>query len=208
MPEPDFHVDITDQSVNVRLNVSERSPKTRFYACILFVALVVLGICELLFLSGKHGKPSMWQNLSSSPTDSGGFIVPLVILLCFPVLAVLLLWRYTVSAYPSDETFHCDRSTLTLSRVRWLDIHNNHWNTRSYLLADIRDIRYRAVARTHGTSIYGLRFTANGSKQRVLPGLKPRDADKVLNALKAFGADVPEDPTLSRKLEQDASSKL
>ena len=115
----------------------------------------------------------------------------------------LLLWRWVVSAYPSDESFHCDRSTLTISRVRWLDIHNKDWNTRSYVLADIAKIRYRALARAQGGSIYGLRFLAGGRTQRVLPGIKPRQADEILKALKAFGADVPDDPEFSKMLEED-----
>jgi hypothetical protein len=202
MTEPDFHVDINDQSVSVRLNVSGHSPRGRFYASIFFVAFLALAMCGLLFLPGKHGNPSMWHDLSSYPVDSGWFIFPMALLLGFPPLAGLLTWRYVVSAYPSDETFRCDRSTLTISRVRWLDIQNKHWDTRSYALADIVKMRYQAIARAKGASIYGLRFIAGGRTQRVLPGLKPREADKTLKAFKAFGADVPDDPTLSRKLAE------
>lgn len=200
-----FDIDVNNRSVSVRLDVSGHAPRARFYACVFFIAIGALAICALLFLPGKHGSPSMWHDLSSSPVDSGGFIVPLILLLSFPVLMSLLLWRYLVSAYPSDETFHCDGSTVTISKVRWLDIHNKHWDTRSYALADIAKIRYQAIARAKGGSIYGLRFKAGGRRQRVLPGLKPREADKILKALKAFGADVPDDPALSRKVAEDAS---
>jgi hypothetical protein len=72
-------------------------------------------------------------------------------------------------------------------------------------LADVVDLRYQAVANARGVSIYGLCFIAGGGTQRVLPGLKPREADKILKVLKAFGADVPDDPTLSRKLAEDTS---
>jgi hypothetical protein len=202
MPKQDFHVDINDRSVSVRLNVS---PRARFYACIFFISFGALAIYGILFLPGKHGSPSMWHDLSSSPVDSGSFIFPSILLLSLPVLMGLLTWRYVVSAYPSDEIFHCDGLTLTISKVRWLDIHNKHWDTRSYALAGIVDMRYRAIAHARGTSIYGLRFIAGGRTQRVLPGLKPREADKILKTLKAFGTDVPDDPTLSEKLAEDAS---
>jgi hypothetical protein len=66
-------------------------------------------------------------------------------------------------------------------------------------------MRYQAIASARGVSIYGLRFNAGGRTERVLPGLKPREADKILKALKAFGADVPDDPTLSRKLAEAAT---
>jgi hypothetical protein len=154
---PDFRIEIDDHSLAVRLNVA---PRTRFYACIFFVATVVLLVCALAFLPGKHGRPSMWHDLKSSPAE-------------------------------------------TVSKVPWLDIHNKHWDSRSYTLTDIVDLRYQAIARAKGSSIYGLCFVAAGRAHRVLPGLKPREADKILKALKALGADVPDDPTLSRKLAED-----
>lgn len=190
MPNPDFSLDVTDQAVRVRLDVSRRSPGTRFYGLGFFLAVVVLGICALLFEPGKHGGPGMWHDLSSSPIDSGGFIVPLVLLFGFCIGMFLISRRYLIAAYPSDETFYCDRATLTISRVEWLDILNSHWNTRSYALADIEGIRYGVVGRARGASIYGLRFSAKGSEKRVLPGLSSQDAGTILKALKAFGADV------------------
>jgi hypothetical protein len=173
-----------------------------------FIAIGALAICGLLFLPGKHSSPSMWHDLSSSPADSGDFIFPFILLLSFPVLMGFLLWRYTIFAYPSDETVHCDRSTLTISKVRWLDIHNSHWDTRSYALAGIADMRYQEIAYVKGGSIYGLCFIAAGKTERVLPGLKPREADKILKALKTFGADVPDDPTLSEKLVTQPRTSL
>ena len=137
MPEQDFHVEFNDKSVDVRLSVSEHSPNARFYACGFFVATWAVAICALLFLPGKRGSPSMWHDLSSSPVDSGDFIVPLVILFGISVLIVLLTRRYVVLAYPSDEIFHFDGLTLTISKVRWLDIHNTHWDTYSCALPDI-----------------------------------------------------------------------
>jgi hypothetical protein len=102
MPKPDFYLDVSDRLVNVRLNAS---PRGRFYACIFFGALTALAMCGLVFLPGKHGNPSMWHDLSSHPVDSGGFIVPLVLLWSFPLFMGLLTWRYVVAAYPSDEPF-------------------------------------------------------------------------------------------------------
>jgi hypothetical protein len=196
MADQEFTVDITDQSVGVRLDVSRRSPRTRFYWCGFYIAFL---ICAILFLPGKHGGSGLWHDSSED------FTTKLVILLSVVGLTGLYAWRWVVSASPSDERFHCDRSTVTLSRVRWLDIHNKNWHTRSYPLADIKNIRYQAVGSIggQGGSIYGLRFLAGGKTQRVLPGITPRQADKVLKALKAFGADVPDDPEFSKKLEED-----
>ena len=132
----------------------------------------------------------MWRDLSGARVDSGSFVVDLVILSFVPVLVFLTSRRYVVSAYPSDETFYCDRSTLTISRAKWFDFHNRRWDTRSYALVEVVGIRYGAVARLQSTSIYGLRFVAGGRKKRILPGLSSNHADAILKALKSFGADV------------------
>jgi hypothetical protein len=187
-----FEIEVTSQSVKVRLNASKRSPRGRFYWCIFFVAVWIAVLSLAVFAQGKRGQPSMWHNLATHPVNSQGFIVPLIILLGASALIVLISWRYVVMAYPSDETFYCDRSTLTISKVRWLDIQNADWRTRSYPLGAITGIKFRAVARTRGGTVYGLRFKAAGRSERVLPGLGTNDAGEILNALKTFGADVNE----------------
>lgn len=205
MGEQNFDININDQSVNVRLYAV---PGERFRAFILFLGIGTLLMCGLIFAPGKQGRPSMWHDLSSSPIDSGDFIIPISLLLSFPILMGFLLRRYVISAYPSDETLHCDRQTLTISRVRWFDIHDKRWDTSSYPLANVVNVRYQRIASARGTSIYGLRFIAEDRTQRVLPGLEARDADKILKALKAFGADVPDDPTLSSKCKTPEETSL
>jgi hypothetical protein len=186
--QAEFEIEVTSQSVNVRMNASVKSPRGRFYWAAFFVALWIAAVCLLVFSKGKHG-PGMWHDFATYPVNSSGFIFPL---LGCSALMVLISWRYVVMAYPSDETFHCDRSTLTISKVRWLDIHNRDWRTRSYPLNEIAGIKYQAVATAKGGAIYGLRFQANGRSERVLPGLGTRDAGKILKALKAFRCDVSE----------------
>ena len=108
-------------------------------------------------------------------------------------------------AYPSDEVFRADRSSLRIFRVRWLDVHNKRWEERHFPLAEVREIRYRALARLRGASIYGLLFISDGEKCRVLPGLKPDDAEQILLALKSFGANVPDNPVVPNKLKKNQS---
>jgi hypothetical protein len=208
MGKQKFQIDINDQSVRVRLNISEYSPHGRLYVLIFVIALGTLAICALLFLPGKHGNSSMWHDLSSYPVDSGSFIFPFVLLLGLTLLMVLLSWRYVVSAYPSDEMFHCDRSMLTVSKVRWLDFKNTHWDTCSYALVEIASMKYQAIASLRGTSIYGLRFIVGGRRQRVLPGLKASEADKILKALKGLGVDVPGDPKLPGRLQEEGENRI
>ena len=205
MPQQSFQIEIDDQLVRVRLNASATSPHGRVYACIFFIASLVLVLGAALFLPGKHGSPSMWRDLSSYPVDSIGFIAPLVLLLLCPILWVLLLRRYTMFAWPSDETFQCDRSTVTLSRARWLDFGDKNWQTSSHPLAEMKDIKYQAITSVRGGSVYGLRFSTGDKTQRILPGLKPHEADRILEALKSFGADVQDDPLLTKKLAEEGA---
>jgi hypothetical protein len=188
--QENFTIDVTNQSVKVRLNASKKSPQKRFYWCIFFVAVWIAVLSLAVFAKGKRGQPSMWHDLATHPVNSQGFIIPLVILLGASALVVLISWRYVVMAYPSEETFYCDRSTLTISKVPWLDIHNADWRTRSYPLDAITGIKYKAVARTRGGAVYGLRFKAGGRSERVLPRLGAHDAGKILKAIKALGVDV------------------
>ncbi|HEV2133720.1 MAG TPA: hypothetical protein VGR47_05605 [Terracidiphilus sp.] len=190
MARREFHLDITDQSVNVRLDAG----RTRFFALAFFASLTALAICALLFLPGKNDTPSMWD---------GGLVGLLFLLLGFPLFMLFTTKRYVMLAFPSDETFHCDRSSLSISRARWLDVHNEHWNTRSFSLVEVEEITYGKVVTLRGYSIDGIRFVSGGTTYRVLPGIKPRDAQSLLTALKKFGADVPDDPELARKLEDD-----
>jgi hypothetical protein len=74
----------------------------------------------------------------------------------------------------------------------------------SYSLAEVWKIRYGVITRLRGYSIYGLRLDAGGKTQGILPGLKPRYAEKLLMTLKAFGADVPDDPPVPSKLKEGA----
>ena len=166
--EADFEIEVTNQSVKVRLNASEKAPRGRFYWGVFFVGLWIAALCLLMFSNGKHGQSGMWRDFATHPVNSQGFIVPLLIVLGVSALMVLISWRYVVMAYPSDETFYCDRSTLTISKVRWLDIRNRDWRTHSYPLDEIRGIKYQAVARAKGRAIYGR-----------LPRLPPSPAEPI-----------------------------
>ncbi len=147
----------------------------------------------LLFSPGKHGNPSMWHDLlSPSVTGPGTFTVAVLLLIGLPLLMYALCHGFVLASHPSDQRLHCNRSTLTISKVRWLDFQNNDWISRSYTLADISEIRYRRIASLRGTSIYGLHLIAEGARERVFPGLDRRTAKKILQALQVFGVKVQE----------------
>jgi hypothetical protein len=115
MPEKEFDIVITENSVDVRHDVSSESPKRRFYAGLFFLMLIILGACVLVLLPGKHGRPNMWHSLSSSPIDSADFIVPLSLVLIFVIWMSYVGTRWLLAAYPSDEALTVtDRPLLYL----------------------------------------------------------------------------------------------
>lgn len=193
MPDQTIHVDLTITNDSVSARLQGNSGRTRLYALAFFFALTILGLCLLLFLPGKNGSPSIWHSRSASY-----FTV-----LTFPLFIFVLTKRYVRLAYPADETFRCDRSTMSIAKVRWLDFRDSHWNPASFPLAEVRGIRYRVLVAMRGTAIYGLRFKVGGKTLRVLPWLKAADAERILLALKSFGADVPDDPVVPSKLKEN-----
>jgi hypothetical protein len=43
--------------------------------------MVIVAACALLFLPGKHNRPSMWHDMSSATIGSSDFLFPLGILI-------------------------------------------------------------------------------------------------------------------------------
>jgi len=135
----------------------------------------------------------MWHDRSAS----------FVVALTFPLLIFVLIKRYVRLAYAGDETFRCDRSTLSVARARWFDFGDSHWDSSSFALQEVREIKYRVLVAIRGMSIYGLSLRASGKTLRILPSLKAADAERLLLALKSFGADVPDDPIIPSKLKEN-----
>ena len=202
-----FEIVITESSIDVRHDVSSESPRGRFYAGLFFLALMTLLLCGLIFLPGKHGRPNMWHDFSTSPIDSEDFILPLSLILLFATGSGYIATRYLLAAYPSDEAIHCDRSTLTVSKVPWLDASNRTWRTRSYPLGEVSKLRFGIIASAKGSSIYGIRFVATGKDQKILPGIQAPEAAEILKALAILGADVVDDPKLPQKVEEALSKR-
>ncbi|MDQ2843316.1 MAG: hypothetical protein M3Y72_20215 [Acidobacteriota bacterium] len=189
--QEEFEVELTNQSVTVRLHASRKSPHRRFYWAAFWFAVWIGGLCVCLFTE-KFGEPSSWHTLVASPASSSGFILILLLLFGSQTLTGLIYWRSVSLSYPSDETFYCDSSILTISKVRWLDVHNKDWRTRSYPIQKITGLKYQHLSSLRRIVPYGLRFEAAGRSERVLPGLGTRDADKIREAVKSFGVPVDE----------------
>jgi hypothetical protein len=207
MSQPEFEIAVRDGVIDVRHEVSKKSPRGRFYAGLFFLTVMVLALCAALFLPEKHGRPSMWHDLSTSPVDSSDFIAPLIIIFVVVGGSSWMCVRYLFVAYPSDETLYCDRSILRVSKVPWFDLRNAHWITRSYPLNEISEVRFAAIASLKNITIRGLRFVVSGKKLKVLPGLEAPEADQILKALEAFGVNVVGDPDMATKIAESLANR-
>ena len=190
MPKKTIDIVVEPGLVRVHYDVISKSPHGRFYvglACLLFIIAMS---CVLFFSGGKHGATSLWQDMHAYPTNSFHILFPLALIL---TLSVLLGWhmaRVVAVAYPGAQKLECDRTTLTVSRIRWLDWENKEWISESYQLSDVSRIRFGVIVSGRGNSTYGLRFRAAGRNYKCFPKLTTREVGKILAGLEALGADT------------------
>jgi hypothetical protein len=200
MAHSDFSISVAATAVDVTYTPSNSEPRGKLFGLIFTISTLVLMVCALLFLPGKHGNPSMWHDLTSDPPTSLLFFIMLVIV---PLIG-LFSWqgfRYARAAWASDETSHCDREGITVKRIPWLDFSNRTWRTYTYPLSEVSAIRFAVIASAKGRAFWGLRFRAHGRKW-ALPGLEAPEAKEILTGLKALGADVPDDPKLDKRIKE------
>ncbi len=200
MAHSDFSISITDKAVDVSYTPSTSEPRGKLFGFIFTIATLIVLTCALLFLPGKHGNPSMWHDLTNASSGSSVVFVPIGLML----FAGLFGWqgfRYARAAWASDETFHCDRESITIKRIPWLDFSNRTWRTYTYPLSEVSGIRFAVIASAKGRAFWGLRFRAHGRKW-ALPGLEAPEAKKILTELRTLGADVPGDPKLDKRIKE------
>jgi len=190
MPKGKIDIVIEPGLVRVHYDAISKSPRGRFLAGLLYLLFGIVMICLIIFVPGKHGTPSIWQDLHAYPKDSFGFLFPLGFVLTMFVIFAWFLARVVPVAYPGGQKLECDGETLTISRIRWLDLENKEWTTESYLLKNVSRIRYGVLVSGRGNSIHGLRFRAARRNYKLFPKLTTREVGKILSGLEAFGADT------------------
>jgi hypothetical protein len=199
MASNDINISIKPDLVEVQLSPSASSPHAKLGGAIFSVIMVILVLCALIFLPGKHSQQTMWRDMSNAPIDSSAFLVPLTGLILGCVFMGWTGFRWSAAGWPSDETLRCDHTTLTISRVPYLDFRNRKWKTKSYLVSDIKNLRFAVYASAKGSSIYGLRFRSDDGGHKILPGLEAPEAKDILTALQHLGVDVVLDDKLQKK---------
>ena len=200
MVQSDFSISIKDDSVDVRYTPSARKPHGKLFGLIFSISMLVLFTCFVLFMPDKHGGPSVWVDLISTPREESWFVGKVIVILLFAAGSTWHVLRYARVAWASDEILHCDRKAITISRIPWLDFSNRTWRTQIYPLTEVRGIRFAVIASANRERIWGLRFRAHG-RRWALPGLEATQAKAILVGLRALGADAPDDPGLDKKIK-------
>ena len=206
MAEHGFDIKTTPASLEVFRDPRPK-PKERFQGAAIIIGTMVLAVCALVFLPGKHEDPSMWHALANNSIGSPEFLFPASFVFCFLVIFGWFSIRWTLAAWPADDALRCDAQTFTALRERWFDT-TDTMTPVSFPLASITDLRYAVIARAKNSAIYGLRFRLDGKKQKLLAGLEAPEAGKILEALKALGADVPDDPKLQKRIKEAMSLRV
>jgi hypothetical protein len=135
--------------VDVTYTPSANEPRGKLYGLIFTIATLISLPCVVLLLPGKHGNPSMWHDLTHTPSVSSLIIIPTGLML-FVGLFGWQGFRYARAAWASDETFHCDREAITIRRIPWLDFSNRTWRTYTYPLSEVSAIRFAVIASMKG----------------------------------------------------------
>jgi len=117
MAHSEFVISITDKTVDVRHTPSASEPRGKLFGFVFIIVTIVVMVCALLFLPGKHGNPSMWDDLTGASSTSSDVFVVVMIIALLPGLGGWQGFRYARAAWPSDETFHCDHEAITISRI-------------------------------------------------------------------------------------------
>src|SRR5438067_1375068 len=81
MAHSDFSISITGKAVDVTYTPSTREPRGKLFGFILIIATLIVLTCALLFSPGKHGNPSMWQDLTNAPSGSSVVFIPIGLML-------------------------------------------------------------------------------------------------------------------------------
>jgi len=205
MAHTDFSISITDKAVEVRYSPSASQPRGKLLGLGCMIGMPIVLACAVLFLPGKYENPSMWHNWVNASYGSAGFWGPIILLTLLVGFAGVWSFYYARVAWASDEIFHCDSEAITISRVPWFDFSNRSWRTYTYPLAEVNAIRFAAIV-SGRYAIWGIRFRSHGRKW-ALPGLAAPEAKPILVALKKYGADVPEDPKLEKRIRETLQSR-
>lgn len=193
-----YRIQVTTNSVDVECRVplvSSRFPSSTKAAAVgCFFIFSALGLLFLsCFDSGKN--PSLLVMISDSRPGSADFVEAILVLALDAFLLAVGI-RYLL---PFCERLHCDRSTLTWSRIPWVSF-GNRWVTRSIPFSEVVGASYAIVPQSKG--VYGIVLETYDQNWKMFWGIESPEAHRILRGLEALGVNVHHDPEMRESIRE------
>jgi len=196
MRASNYRIQITADSVDVECDTPFRSRTSQHSLGVLAIA------CSLVMLySGVgHGRnPGIWVILADSRPSSPDFMLNAFGTVFVLVVAVVFFAFGVRYCLPFGERLHCDRSTLTWSKIPWVSF-GNHWVERSIPMSEILQASYAIVYKSKG--VYGILLDAYGMPWKLFWGIETPEANRILRGLKGLGVKIRQDPEMRESIRE------
>ena len=196
MRASNYRIQITADSVDVECDTPFRSKASQHS----FGVLAIAGSLFMLYSGIGDGRsPGVWVILANSRPGSPDFIFNAFGAVFVLVVAVVFFAFGVRYCLPFGERLHCDRSTLTWSKIPWISF-GNHWVERSTPLSEILQASYALVYKSKG--VYGILLEVEGKPWKLFWGIETPEANRILRGLKGLGVNVHHDPEMRESIRE------
>ncbi len=197
MRTSEYKIQVTADSVDVECDVPLRSskfPRPQPSPHLIGGIFVLFASFMLYSLCFGHGRdPNIWRIVVDSRPGSADFVSNLVSVFLPLVLGVFLLAVGIRHFLPFCERLHCDRSTLTWSKIPWVSFGYRRV-TRSVPVAEVVRASYAIVYKSEG--YYGIVLDTYDESWKLFWGIESPEANHILRGLSGLGINALHDPEM------------
>lgn len=174
------------------LDVQWRGPaRSRVFGA--FVIVIILA--EIYFAMNRGPWADLLRSHPGSPR-SGSIVFESALLLLLLLFFLAIGVRHLL---PFAETLHCDRSTLTWSRIPWISFGNRRI-THSVPFSEVVGASYAIVYRSK--NIHGIVLETYDENWKIFWGIESPEANRILHGLKKLGVNVEHDPEMRASIRE------
>jgi hypothetical protein len=198
MRKSNYQIQVSADSVDVECDDSYQSTKTSRF----FFGGITIG-CALFMLYGscfsRGRNPNIWVMVADSRPGTADFIINLIFAVFVVVLIVFFLLLGIRYFLPFGERLHCDRFTLTWTKIPWVSF-GNRWVTRSIPITEVIRASFTIVYKSKG--IYGVLLETYGKPWKMFWGIESPEANRILRGLSGLGINVLHDPEMREAIRE------
>jgi len=197
MPTNNYRIRVSADSVDVECDTPFRSRTAQYswggyaIACSLFM---------LYFAGFGHERDSSYLRILAHSRLGSTEFSSSVFGAAFILVTVITILGFGVRYFlPFGERLHCDRDTLTWSKIAWLSF-GNHWVTKSTPLPEIFRASYTIVYKSKG--VYGIVLETYGESWKMFWNIEAPEANRILRGLKGLGVNIHHDPEMRESIRE------